>query len=315
VGGFFAHNFVIAFTGALFISTFILDVDARRRGVNRAGIVKAVAAGSIALALLAGFSLLGIRSISAHLGEGDEASIAGLASALAGALTGVSDNGSILLIAAYSIAFVVVAVLAGRSYQAELIVAFVITAALIGYYLLIRPRFFIDRFMIWLPLVWIILLGMAVSLILLRLRPRFRPLAAAISGGALILVMLPSQVTWQNFNRSDVDLRLAADETMLLTDKYEAQGNSVGYLLLSSYGNYGYRLWFYFPESSVVSDRTDTNPFVTQRVQLQQHDIWFVPTARDQLASAYAWIPGRAVESSEAGNVTIYVVTTEALLR
>ncbi|MBI5667993.1 MAG: hypothetical protein HZC41_08275 [Chloroflexi bacterium] len=318
VSGFLSHNFALFFTVAQVAAAFVIDVGLRLSRGKRTSSALTTAYGLVALIILAALSALGLRTILDHLGTGQPTviSLSAFARQLATAMTGSAGFAAIIGLALYGAALVLVWRRARAQYRPELYLALVSIALLGAFYFLTTPRYFYARFLLWLPLVWLVLLGIATREVTAWL-PGTTTRRAAIVGcaGLLAALLLPSQLNWQADRANAINMRTAAAAARDLASRYTAEGQSVGYLLVDSYGNYSHRMWFYLPEADVLSDRNrDAGEFAKLRRQMQR-EVWIVPAARNEFSDTYAWIPDAADEVVQAGNMGVYAVQNAAFDR
>lgn len=309
IGSFLSHNFALLFTVAQVVTTIIMDTELRLRRANRTAAALTTAFGLLTLAILAGLSLLGIRSILYHLGTSEEYTASGLQfiQQMASAMTGTTSLTTAVCLILYGAAAVSLWRRARGQYRPELYLALVTISLVTLFYLVTTPRFFYARFFIWLPMVWLIILGTAVKERAAALHLNKGALAA-LSGALMVILLLPSQINWQTDRAHAVNMRVAASAALELASKYTLEGYSVGYLLLASYGNYSHRMWFYLPEPARLSDRNRRAGAFARARRAMKRDIWIIPAARNRFDDHYDWIPDAAAEVIQAGNMGIYVV-------
>lgn len=316
VGGYLTHNFVILFIAAQIGAAFLLDMNARwsGRGVHRAAAI-IVGYGSLLMVVMGVFLLFGLRSVLFHLGlSGDGREIVTVAEGLEQVLIAMTGNtgwAALAFLLVYGAAFVYIWRTSGRTYRAELYLALLALTLVVLCVVIIRPRFFIARFFIWLPMIWLILLSLAAQRVmrqLLMVRGVARPLVLAGTCIGLLLAVLPSQITWQAARTAGVNLRKAAQKAFEVAQTYEATGANTGYLLLSSYGNYAHRMWFYLPDEDMVSDRDIDATQALRTADALDKNVWIVPAALGQLSGSYAWVKDEAIRTITAGNMTLYVI-------
>lgn len=318
LGAYLSHNFTVFFLLGLFDTTVLIAIVNRFRQRAEMAVTAIIGFMWLAFLAIALISLLSFRSILAHLGGGGDRGLPAfetLYKAIASAMTGTSHPISLVLMFGYFTAWFIALHLGGRRYRPELTLAALLTFGLVLYFWIFNPRFFIDRFMIWLPLVWLPILGEGGQLFLEwlpSLSIRVKGLSCALGGVLFALLLIPSQISWQQARATAVNLRVAAEAGKKLGESYEAQGYSVAYLLLRSYGNYSHRMWFYFPEDRTVSDH-NSEATLKELHNTLDSQVWIVPVPRNELSGQYNVIPDIAVERQEAGNATLYVVFEAAL--
>jgi len=308
LGGYLSHNFVVVFVAAQLTSAISLYLMARARHQSTVSAALTAGYAAVALALMAGFSLFGIGSVLSLVrgGAPRDPTVGEFVSVVTGALGG--PTGALALVGLTSLALFRVE---RRKVMPELLLG-IVTMALIGLvYWVARPQYFIARFLIWLPLVWLIPVGNTLDQSVQHvvtgepLRVAFRTVIAAV----LALAMLPSQFRWQVQRGTDPNLRTAANAALRMAAAYRADGHSVGFLLLRSDGNYSHRMWFYFRPEDFVSDRGVESSALAAAVEGHHRDIWLVPAAYGRLAADYEWISEQARERTVAGNMVVYAVS------
>lgn len=310
-----SHNFTLFFLLGLFSTALLIDVMNRVRRHLQPGVNAAIGYMSMGLVLIGATVPFGIRSILFHVTEGEtrHSTLGVFYTVLVSAMTGASNWIGLMLLVGCVVCLLAVWRWGGERYRAELALGVILVLGLAVYYWIFEPRFFIDRFMIWLPLVWLVILGEGIWLLLKKWLPtNIRPTAYAIVAMFFVLFVIPSQISWQQTRSAGVNLRQAAEAGLALAEAYEAKGYTTGFMLLRSHGNYSHRMWFYFPEGRTVSDR-DSDASAAELSTRLPSQVWIIPAAKNDFEPEYDWIMERAVESRTAGNMTLYVVFSHDL--